>query len=209
MNWDKMLGDSYFQHVQDRLYGRTEPLVWPQQVSDILFPSEVDETKVLVEAGCCMGTAWKTFKQRYKNLRYVGLDFTPRYIEEAKKYFADDPNCRFAIHDIVKPFPVVGDYVVCSACLEHIHFTDGFSALDNLIKATKEHLVLRTFLGDEYRWFVSGVGLPIQQFAFKSILTKLNDEFVTKVYRDRYTDSIPQLVQGAIRTFYVISARRR
>jgi len=212
MNWNEMLGDGYFQAVKDRLYDRREPLVWPQQVSKIVLPHDFSGKKVLIEAGCCVGAAYKTFRQRYvrDSLKYIGLDFTPRYLEEAKTYFVRDielGNCEFILHDIIDPFPVTGDYVVCSACLEHIlSFED---ALENLIEATEEHLVIRTFLGENYEWFASDVGLPIQQFSFKSLLGTLDEEFIVRVHRDWYTDSIPQLVQGAVRMFYVVSAKRR
>jgi SAM-dependent methyltransferase len=194
------LGNGYLEYVKHRLYN--EVSVWPQQVSEILFPEPLTEERTLVEAGCCVGIAYKTFKRPH--LHYIGLDFMEEYVEAARDYFGDD--AEFRVHDLHQPF-IRGDFVVCSACLEHV--TEPYRVLQNLMDATREHLVIRTFLGEKQHIYVGHVGLHVNQYSFDSLLGMLAPDFKTKVYRDRYTDSIPQYEHGVIRTFYIISARRR
>lgn len=196
------VGNEYLEFVKKRLYN--EVSVWPQQVGDILFPELLTEPRILVEAGCCLGIAYKTFKRPL--LLYIGLDFTEEYIDVARSYFEGDPEAWFFVHDIHYPL-IRGDFVVCSACLEHV--VEPYRVLQNLMDATRERLVIRTFLGEKQDLYTDSVGLRVNQYSFEGLLGTLDPTFETKVYRDRYTDSIPQYVGGVMRTFYIVSARRR
>ena len=47
------------------------------------------------------------------------------------------------------------------------------------------------------------------QYAFKDVLGYIESRgFKTRTYRDQYTDSIPQYVDGAVRTFCVVYSEK-
>jgi len=209
MPFDDLLGSGYLETMKRRLRGETEELVWPRQVRDLLKPHLQKGTTVL-EAGCCLGTAYRAFEAT--DIEYIGLDFEPKYLEVAKEWYQGNPNVSFIEHDIAKgPLPLMADIVICSATLEHcISFQP---ALKHLADAAKHILVLRTFLGDEediaYN-LANGKRFHTNQYAFRDILGYLwGKGFAINIYRDKYTDSVPQFQNKMVRTCYIIRAEKR
>jgi len=90
--------------------------------------------------------------------------------------------------------------------------------LKHITDATGKVLLLRTFLGEKEEIYT--IPSPVfnykdthikytNQYAFRDVLGCIESwGFKTRLYRDEYTDSIPRLVDGAMRTFYVVFAQR-
>lgn len=74
----------------------------------------------------------------------------------------------------------------------------SYPALDRPPAAAERQLVLRTFLGE--REELHAVPSPVREFAAAG--------FTARVARDECTDSLPRLVDEAVRTFYVAVAER-
>lgn len=87
-------------------------------------------------------------------------------------------------------------------------------ALQHLVDGAKRILMLRTFLGNVEH--IHTIPSPVpeyrdtrrkynNQYAFEDVLGYIEGKgFKTRVYRDEYTDSIPQFVDGVMRTFYFV-----
>jgi len=209
MPFDALLGAGYLEAMKKRLRGEAEELAWPRQVRDLLRPYLKKDVRLL-EAGCCVGTAYRAFEGT--GVSYIGVDNEPKYLAVAEAWYADNPNVGFLYCDFAKwRLPLMVDIVICSAALEHCL---GFQpALRHLADATRKVLVLRTFLGAEeeiaYNLTDSGERFYTNQYAFRDVLGYLAGKgFAVNVHRDRYTDSIPQLQNGVVRTFYIVFAER-
>jgi hypothetical protein len=86
-----------------------------------------------------------------------------------------------------------------------------------MVDATEAVLLLRTFLGPDEHIHAIPSRVPQcpdakkqnNQYAFKDVLGYIDSQsFRTRVYRDEYTDSMPQYVDQVMRTFYVVMAER-
>jgi len=205
MPFDDLYGPGYLEIMKRRLRGEFEELVWPRQVRDLVRPHLREGTTIL-EVGCCVGTAYRAFEAT--GVKYIGLDYEPKYLRIAKKWYQDNPDVSFIEHDITKgPSPQVADIVICSAMLEHC---SGFQlALRYMTDAVKRFIILRTFLGEKediaYNIASNKELAYVNQYAFQDILGYLAGRgFAVTVHRDRYTQSIPQLQNGVIRTFYIV-----
>lgn len=209
MPFHDMLGAGYLALMKQRLRGEREVLVWPRQVRDLLRP-HLQKGTLLLEVGCCVGTAYQAFEGT--GISYIGLDNEPKYLAVAKQWYGSDPRATFVEHDFTKrPLPAAPDIVICSATLEHcLGFQPG---LKYLAEGAGHILVLRTFLGHQeqiaYRITATGERFHVNRYAFRDVLGYLAGKgFAVKVHRDRHTDSIPQFLDGWMRTFYVIFAER-
>ena len=144
-------------------------------------------------------------------LEYIGFDISKTYLDIAKKTF---PNRKFVSMDIEKYNSILEhDISVCSATIEHL--TNENLALSNILKATRNILILRTFLGniyesDLYTKKQAKSSYPIKQFSFKNIaLIAEKHGFHSKFIKDEATDSIPQYLGcGIIRTQYIAILKR-
>lgn len=213
MSYYEITGRKYTELLVKRLKGEVPELTWLKQCRKILQPN-LHQGTTLLDIGCATGYAYNTFKDL--DIAYTGLDIEQKYLDIASQYFGStEANVKFIRHDIANsPSPVMADVVICSAILEHC--PSLLPALDNLINATKQILILRTFLGETEH--IHCIPSPVakyrkthrkytNQYSLKEVLTHIEaSKFQTRVYRDEYTDSMPQLVDGAIRTFYIIYA---
>lgn len=201
-------GSGFLELMEQRLRGEKDVLVWPRQVRDLLRPY-LTKGMTILEAGCCLGTAYYAFEAT--DVKYIGVDNEPKYLQVANEWYRDNPNVSFVECDITKgPLPPA-DAVICSATLEHCR---GFQpAIAHMADAAKRFIILRTFLGDEediaYKIMPSGERLYVNQYAFRDIFGYLAGKgFLVRVYRDKWTDSIPQLQNDVVRTFYVVVGER-
>ena len=98
------------------------------------------------------------------------------------------------------------------------HLPGHMPALKHLADGARKTFLLRTFLGDSEQ--IHSIPSPVSEYqtthrkynnrySFRAVLGYLESlGFRTRVLRDRYTDSAPQWVDGAVRTFYIVEAHR-
>jgi SAM-dependent methyltransferase len=213
MAFVEITGPEYTEFLRKRLLGEVPQLTWLQQFSKMLRPL-MRPGITLLDVGCGSGYAYETFKEY--GVIYTGLDWEPEYLKIGQEHFAGCPEVSFIRHDLtVAPPSRTAKIVICSATLEHCPTL--MPALQHLVDATEEILLLRTFLGpDEH---IHSIPSPVpefreihkqtNQYAFKDVLGYIESRsFRTRVYRDEYTDSMPQYVDRAMRTFYVVMAEK-
>lgn len=214
MSFFQITGNDFLDLMRRRLTGEMPELTWLQQVRDILEP-DFAQGGSLLDVGCASGYAYRSF-QRFA-IRYHGLDIEEKFLDLARDWFKDNPDVAFTQHDITRdPSPVTADAVICSATLEHA--PSLMPALEHMARAADKVLVLRTFLGD--REELVKLPSPVaefrdtsfkhsNQYSFTDVMRALHDlGFTVRVQADRYTQSMPELVDGLVRRHYVIVARR-
>ena len=214
MSFVQITGEDYTKLLRHRLTGDAPELTWVQQVRDLLEP-HLSKDVSLLDLGCATGYAYKTFRRF--GIRYYGLDFEESYLAIARDYFANDKSAQFIGHDITaKAPPVTADIVICSAMLEHASAL--LPTLKFMADAACKVFVLRTFLGETEK--IVKLPSPVRehrdtafkynnQYSFEGVLRALHKlDFRTTVHPDRYTQSMPHLVDGLARTFYVLVADR-
>lgn len=213
MAFVEVTGSEYTEFMRKRLQGEVPKLTWLQQFSTMLRPN-LRPGVTMLDVGCGSGYAYDAFKEF--GVIYTGLDWEPEYLEIGQKHFAGCPEVSFLQYDITEaPPPKTADLAICSATLEHCPAL--MPALKHLVDGTGEVLLLRTFLGPEEHIHSVPSHVPgftevqkqSNQYAFKDVLAYIESRsFRTRVYRDEYTDSMPQYVDRAMRTFYVVKAER-
>jgi SAM-dependent methyltransferase len=214
MSFQKITGEAYTDLLRRRLFGDLPELTWVQQFCDILRPLLKSGTSI-VDFGCASGYAYKAFRDI--GVRYYGIDFEQKYLEIARYYFAGDSAATFIAHDITAmPSPIRAEIAICSATIEHA--PSLLPTLKHIADAAEKVFVLRTFLAHEEE--IVKLPSPVHEwrdvaskynnaYEFSAILRALHDlNFQTTIHRDRYTDSLPYLVDGLARTFYVLVSQR-
>ena len=217
MSFTEITGPEYTDLLLKRLQGKEPELTWLRQFRDILRPN-LHPGVTILDVGCAVGYAYNSFKEF--DVVYTGLDIEQEYLNIAAQWFSDIHKSHFIHHDInVAPLPISTDIVICSAILEHC--TGLMPALQHLVDGVSKVLMLRTFLGDVEHIYSKPSVVPeytdtyqkySNQYAFKDVLGHIESRgFKTRVYRDAYTDSMPQFIEGdgVVRTFYVVHAERR
>jgi SAM-dependent methyltransferase len=216
MGFVEITGNAYTDLLRRRLTGELAELTWVQQFREILSPY-LKPSSSIVDFGCATGYAYKAFRSQASDLRYYGLDFEEAYLSIAREYFATDSFVSFIMHDIAAaPSPIKADIAICSATLEHA--PSLLPALKHMADAAGTVFVLRTFLSpaEEIVCLPSPLRTRPQEsykynnaYAFTDVLRALHDlDFRTTVRRDAFTDSLPHLVDGLVRTFYILVAER-
>ena len=214
MSFIEVTGSDYMELLLKRLNGKVPELTWLKQFRKILKPY-VHRGSSVLDVGCAVGYAYKSFK--HQGVAYTGLEFEEQYLKIARTYFKRQARAKFIQHDIVKNVaPLRADIVICSATIEHCSAL--MPVLKHIADAATGVLLLRTFLGENEDIYTIPSPVAhyrnthikyINQYAFRDVLDFLEASgFKARVYRDEYTDSIPQLVDGTVRTFYVIFAKR-
>ncbi|MDI6777353.1 MAG: class I SAM-dependent methyltransferase [Syntrophales bacterium] len=213
----EITGQEYIDEMRKRLHGELN-LVWIKQCRRIVEPI-IGRRATILDVGCGVGYLYKYFKDLEPV--YFGIDGENRLLEIGREYYASDADVHFLEHDISEsPIPPdfcpKADLVVCSATVEHL--PSAFPALDYMVASASKVLYLRTFLGETSQLysiespvseFADQYRKHVNQYAFDDIFRHLGEQgFRVKAYRDEYTDSMPYLIDGAVRTFYVTLAVR-
>ena len=205
----------YFDLLMKRLNEEAPELTFLAQFRDLLG-EDLKAGLTLLDVGCATGYAHRSFRDL--GVRYVGIDIEQSYLDAAHNYFSDDSRAAFAYHDILAaPYNEACDIVICDAVLEHLPGLEP--GLSNLAKSCRNTLLLRTFLGPSEEIYDRAAPNPIFQdshrkFSNQYAVTEVGERleqlgFTTEIVRDRYTESLPRVVDGVFRTFYVVLARRR
>ncbi|MDP7525384.1 MAG: class I SAM-dependent methyltransferase [Dehalococcoidales bacterium] len=214
MGFTEITGPEYTEDLMRRLRGEVPELTWLKQFREILRPN-LRPGLTLLDVGCATGYAYNSFRE--DEVAYTGLDVEADYLERAAQWFSDVPNIRFIEHDInISAAPVSAEIVTCSAILEHC--PGLMPALRHLVDSTGRILLLRTFLGEtEHIYSIPSPVLEYRdthrkhynQYSFDDMLSYIEGRgFKTRVFRDEYTDSMPQFMDGVTRAFYVVHAEK-
>jgi SAM-dependent methyltransferase len=213
----EITGQEYINEMRKRLHGELD-LVWIKQCRRIVEPI-IARRATILDVGCGVGYLYNYFRDIEPV--YFGIDGESRLLDIGKEYYASEANVRFLEHDISEaPIPPgfcsKADLVVCSATVEHL--PSAFPALEYMGASASKVLYLRTFLGETSQLysipssvseFAKEYRKHVNRYAFDDIFRYLGEQgYRVKVYRDEYTDSMPYLIDGAVRTFYVILAVR-
>jgi len=215
MGFIEITGPGYTELLLKRLRGEVPELTWLKQIRNILRP-DLSPGVTLLDIGCGTGYAYNTFREF--GVLYTGLDLESQYLRVAEQWFAGVADIKFFQHDITTfPPPVTAEIVICSAMLEHC--ASLMPSLQNLVDGALRTIVLRTFLGNVEHIYTISSPVPHHrethkkynnQYSFRDVLGYIEGRgFKTRVYRDEYTDGMPQLVDGVVRTFYVVCARKQ
>lgn len=210
LTFETVTAPDYLELLIRRLNDDT-PLTWLVQAREIL-ESDVKVHTSILDIGCATGYAAKVFPE----LEYLGIDVEDQYLEIAREHFPGDDRVKFLSHDMMRPIEGRKDIVILNAVLEHCPTLSP--TLDNVIASTGKTLLIRTFLGEVQQIhtvpspkpaFADTVRKFSNQYAFTKVFRTLERHgFAGTVIRDRYTDSLPRYVDGAMRTFYFVKATR-
>ncbi|KAF0135217.1 MAG: hypothetical protein FD145_43 [Candidatus Saganbacteria bacterium] len=214
MGFKEITGQDYTEDLIKRLKGEYPERAFLKQFREIL-QERLKPGSSMLDIGCATGYAYNSFKN--SGITYTGLDIEEEYIRIASEYFRDNPQVNFIQHDTaMSASPKIADIVICSATLEHC--SGLMPTLKHLTDAARHHILLRTFLGE--REEIYSISSPISQYekthkkyynqySFKNVLSYLNQRgFKVRVCRDEFTDSMPQFLDGVIRTFFIIYATK-
>lgn len=214
MSFTEITGPEYTEDLLKRLRGEVPELTWLKQFRNILVPNLYPGV-TLLDIGCATGYAYNSFREF--GVVYTGLDIEAEYLEVAKRWFCDIPEVNFIQHAVTASAPPqTAEIVICSAMLEHCPCL--MPALQHLVDAANRILILRTWLGEVEH--IYSIPSPVaqyksthrkhdNQYSFKDVLGYIQGRgFKTRVYRDEYTDSMPQFLDGVVRTFYIVRAEK-
>ena len=205
----------YFELLVQRLDEKRPELTFLAQFRELLR-DKGEPGAGLLDVGCATGYGYNSF--RNTGFRYVGIDIEKDYLDVAMDHFSGDTNTAFQQHDItLAPYMPMMDFVICEAVLEHLPALEP--GLTNIAASCGRVLLLRTFLGPDQDLYDRPAPNPAfqnthrkhsNQYASAEVCHRLEQlGFTTKVIRDRHTESLPRLVDGVFRTFYIIRAERK
>jgi hypothetical protein len=209
--FEKSQEDGYLDLCVSRAQG--EYLGWVEQFLEIIEEENFVGVKEISDIGCNVGQFWKGLKRRdHDQFLYSGFDYEKKYLEAALNIFPELEG-RLHNHDLTKDSLPDTDITVCSATIEHLPSLE--IGLNDMIKSTRNVILLRTFLGESQLTSLNmkqGAKEPylIHQFSFHDIFSIFSKAgFKVTIIRDKYTDSMPRyLATGIVRTFYVVKAVR-
>jgi SAM-dependent methyltransferase len=144
--------DSFFTDTDDAVFnsGLDRRKTYKGMILDRFVRRYVGEGGMVLDVGCGVGDNLKQVKRG--NVRFAGLEYSPRSLERATKALPDDVQLRLG--SAVKiPFPAdCADMVMCIEVLEHI--PDEHEALREIFRVLKSdgHLILSV---PYRRWFPS------------------------------------------------------
>jgi SAM-dependent methyltransferase len=209
--FNKSQNTNYLETLERRI--KNDYLTWVEQFLDIMTEHlNLSQRKRVNDIGCNLGQFYKGMKRRNLNLDYYGYDIETLYLEKASLQFKEIQD-RFLYMDISNSIPDYADISITSATFEHLDTL--WPGLNNMLKSTKELVLIRTFLGEDSKKAISykegaEIYYYINQYSFLEVLDTLQKHgFSSIVLRDRYSDSLPQyLRQGIVRTHFIVLGKR-
>tara|TARA_B100002051_G_C16736043_1_gene641254 strand:+ start:704 stop:1387 length:684 start_codon:yes stop_codon:yes gene_type:complete len=200
---------------------KNENLKWVKQIVEILksktrFMKKSKSKISLNDLGCNLFQLYKGLKKKKLNkfFRYKGYDHDKVYVRLGLKYFPELKK-KYKIMNLEKKIPSVADISVISATLEH--FNNPNKAIKNILKSTKQILIIRSFFGKKMikKLFTDKkyVDNPyyINQFTFSWLETKFKHHNfkISKINNDRATNSKMRTIYPKIkRKFYIVIATK-
>ena len=207
--WQHLHSPEYLESCTWRI--KNIYLTWVEQFLDILEEFDLADKRVN-DIGCNLLQFYKGMRKRKLLLQYYGYDIEEQYLDLAKGFFPEVEG-RIQKVNIVKKQPQMADFSVVSAILEHLPSLSP--GLENILRSTREVILLRTFLGEKaitQKAFAKGAREKywVNQYSFEEILNLFSEHgFESVVLRDRFTDSMPKLVlRDLVRTQYVVRGIR-
>lgn len=200
--------EDYLSLSMQRLESDSPVLYWCKQFGEIIREHFLgaDEPLHIHDIGCNVGHFCRVLPELQHEVIYRGYDISETYVGRARQRHSGHS---FSLLDIATELPEQNaDVSVISATLEHIELWE--TALENILKTTRQLVLLRSFFGmqaasDMYKKAQAKHPYLIRQFTFEQVAVAAESKgFSTRFLRDRATDSIPQyLGSGVTRTQYI------
>lgn len=102
----------------------------------------------ILDIGCNVGHYLRGLRRLDPNIRYVGVDAYPHYIEKAKAIFGEDERAAFLVKDIMEPLFPDDAFDIVFCCNVILHLPDFKIPIRNLVESTKRVCFIRTLLGE-------------------------------------------------------------
>lgn len=167
----------------DQYGGQDQTRFFMQVLVDYLpdwLKAEWQEKEYTVcDAGCAKGEGAALLAQVFPKCKVFGMDFSPSAIQEAARMY---PQASFYVGDIYN-WHETYDVIVSSNVLEHLEHPD--QVMKNMLKNTREYLVLMVPLDDDY-----GYDEHINRFSFDSF-NNLYDGFSLAYHTWIYSGNLP------------------
>jgi ubiquinone/menaquinone biosynthesis C-methylase UbiE len=152
-DWHSTQNEEYLSLCRTRL---TEPpLEWCKQFAKIIAKEFGTESKTgqvsIKDIGCNVGHFARLLRDiKIPNLKYLGIDISETYLGIARVAF---PELSFLNVDFSSKSldlkKLNSDITIISATFEHIY--DYKIALSNMVESTRRLIVMRTFMGNEFK----------------------------------------------------------
>lgn len=144
--WDR--DDSVEMRTYKRATGELPEMECTKQLVRLIGEVYQPGMSVL-DVGCAGGHYYHGLKRIDPNVRYHGVDATEKYIDFAKKYFADVPNVSFSREDVFDLPADFGDrFDIVYCCNVLLHLPSARVPIQNLVRAASRHVFIRTLIAD-------------------------------------------------------------
>ena len=136
------------QRTFKRVTGELQEMESTKQLVDLISDIYQPGMKVL-DVGCAAGHYYNGLARIDSDLDYSGVDATIPYIEFAKNYFKDNKRLKFQVGDIFNlPENLTNSFDIVYCCNVILHLPSFQAPIQNLIKASKKHVIIRTLVAD-------------------------------------------------------------
>lgn len=146
--WEKLWSEKeYGELMKRRALGQEPEMEQIKQLTKLVRKVYRPGMKVL-DVGCGVGHFYPSLKKIDKNISYVGVDVSERYLKLARRIFAGEKNVKLGKEDIFDMKFKDGsfDIVICYMVLPFI--PNWRNAVKELVRVTKKHLFIRLLLSD-------------------------------------------------------------
>jgi SAM-dependent methyltransferase len=147
-NWKPWVKESsYDKLMADRATGKLPEMESAKQLVRIIKNEYQPKMKIL-DVGCNVGHYLTSIRKFNTDLSYVGVDFSERYIQKARKIFQKDRFARFEVKDVFQPIFPENPFDIVFSCNVLLHLPDFRKPIENILDSTKNICIIRTLLGE-------------------------------------------------------------